>query len=277
MQRRSFLTVATVAAASSVPRAASATVGPSIGFALGSGALHSWAHVGIVRGCARVGLRPQAIAASGVGAVVGALWAAGKSAEGIVSVAQRLKWPSTAPGLTALLGGAAAQRCVREEIDRAVGGLRVQGLPVRFASVASDALTGDSVVVDSGPVGLAVEASYAVPVANEPVPIGNRQLLDGALTAPVPVAAVRQLGAERVVAVDVAYRPYEEAPTSASDYAYQAMHIIGNALAREQRRQAEHVIKLDVHHFMRRQLDVDALIEAGEAALLQLAPRLAPQ
>jgi hypothetical protein len=37
------------------------------------------------------------------------------------------------------------------------------------------------------------------------------------------------------------------------------------------------VIKLDVHHLMRRQLDVDALIEAGEAALLQLAPKLAPR
>jgi predicted acylesterase/phospholipase RssA len=149
MQRRSFLTVATVAAASSVPRAASATAGPSIGFALGSGALHSWAHVGIVRGCARVGLRPQAIAASGVGAVVGALRAAGKSADEIVSVAQRLKWPSTAPGLTALLGTRRRNDALREEID--------------------------------------------------------------------------------------------------------------------------------VHHLMRRQLDVDALIEAGEAALLQLAPKLAPR
>jgi NTE family protein len=131
-----------------------------------------------------------------------------------------------------------------------------------------------AVVVDAGPVGLLVGASCAVPTVNEAVLIGGRHLLDGSLTAPVPVAAVRRLGAQRVVAVDVAYRPYEEAPTSSSDFAYQAMHIIGNALAREQTRQAEHVIKLDVHHLMHKWLDVEALTEAGEAALLQLAPRL---
>lgn len=61
---------------------------------------------------------------------------------------------------------------------------------------------------------------------------------------------------------------------SAWDYAFQAIHILSNALAREQTRQAEHLIKLDVHHLMRRRLDVDALIEAGEAAIVQMAPRL---
>ncbi|MBL8324039.1 MAG: hypothetical protein JNJ89_03675 [Rubrivivax sp.] len=251
--------------------------GPALAFALGSGALHGWAHVGIVRGCARAGLKPRAIAGSSVGAVVGALWAAGLPAEEISRIARRLEWPSTAAGLTALLGARRRNHALREEVERAVGGRQIQQLPVRFAAVASDALTGDSVVVDAGSVGLAVEASCAVAALNEPVPVGNRLLLDGSLTAPVPVAAARRLGAARVVAVDVAYRPYEEAPTSASDYAYQAMHIIGNALAREQTRQAEHVIKLDVHHLMHKRLDIDALIAAGEAALLELAPRLMPR
>lgn len=252
-------------------------MGPTIGFALGSGALHGWAHVGIVRGCARLGLRPQAIAGSNVGAVVGALWAAGKSVEEIIAVAQRLKWQASAPGLTALLGPRRRHDELREVIDRAVGGRRIQDLPVRFAAVASDALNGESVVVDAGPVALAVEASCAVPAVHEPVPMGPRQLLDGGLTAPVPVAAVRRLGVQRVVAVDVAYRPYEEVPSSASDYAFQALHILGNALAREQTRQADHLIKLDLHHLMRKKLEVEALIEAGEAALVQLAPALLPR
>jgi predicted acylesterase/phospholipase RssA len=96
-------------------------------------------------------------------------------------------------------------------------------LPLRFAAVASDALSGESVVLDGGTVGMAVAASCAAPVRNAPVPVGNRQLLDGGLTAPVPVAVVR---------------------------------------------------RLDVNHLMRKRLDVEALIEAGEAALLQVAPKL---
>jgi NTE family protein len=155
-----------------------------------------------------------------------------------------------------------------------VASRRIGELPVRFAAVASDARSGQNVVLDAGPVGLAVEASCAAPVWNEPVRIGNHELLDGSLTAPVPVAAARKLGARRVVAVDVAYRPHEEAPSSSSDYAFQAMHILTNALAREQTQRAEHLIRLDVHHLMRKRLDVDALIDAGDAALMQMAPKL---
>jgi NTE family protein len=274
MRRRDLLTAAVTSGATVTPRAATATAERSIGFALGSGALHGWAHVGIVRGCARIGLKPYAIAGSNVGAAIGALWAAGKGADEIARIGQRLQWQDAPGALSVLLGARRRNDALREEIDRAVGGRHIGELPLRFAAVASDALTGESVVLDTGPVGLAVEASCAAPVWNEPVPIGTRQLLDGSLTSPIPVAALRKLGAERIVAVDVAYRPYEEAPSSASDYAFQAMHILTNALAREQTRQVEHLIKLDLHHLMRKHLDVDELIEAGEMALMRLAPKL---
>jgi hypothetical protein len=79
-----------------------------------------------------------------------------------------------------------------------------------------------------------------------------------------------------VVAVDVAYRPYEEAPRSAADYAFQSLHIATNALAREQTRGVEHLIKLDLHHLMHGRLDTRALIDAGEQAVMQWAPTLAP-
>lgn len=273
MRRRALLTLAAVIEPGATARAADPAEGASIGFALGSGALHGWAHVGVVRGCARLGLKPQAIAGTSAGAVIGALWAAGRDADEIVEIGKRLDWRD-ASGLATLLGVRRRNDALRVEVDRAVNGRRIGDLPVRFAAVASDAWTGESVVLDSGPVGLAVEASCAVPVRYEPVQIGNRRLLDGGLTSPVPVAAARGLGARRIVAVDVAYRPHEETPTSASDYAFQAMHILTNALAREQTQHAEHLIKLDVHHLMQRHLDIEALIEAGEAALLRLAPRL---
>lgn len=272
MCRRAWLTAAAGPGVAAGEGAAAADT--TVGFALGSGALRRWAHVGIVRACARLGLRPAAIAGSNVGAAIGALWAAGRDATEITAVAYRLQWHPGAGAISALLGSRRRNDELRQEIERAVGGRAIADLPVPFAAVASDALTGDSVVIDAGPAALAVEASCAAPVWNEPVPIGRRQLLDGSLTAPVPVAAARRLGARRVVAVDVAYRPYEEVPTSSSDYGFQAVHILTNALAREQTRQAEHVIKLDVHHLMRKRLEVESLIEAGETALMQLAPRL---
>jgi NTE family protein len=274
MRRRDFVTVAVAATPAATPRPAAAADESSLGFALGSGALHGWAHVGIVRACARIGLRPYAIAGSNVGAAIGALWAASQPVDDIVRVMHRLNWQPSGGTLSLLLGSRQRNDALREEIDRAVASRRIGELPVRFAAVASDARSGQNVVLDAGPVGLAVEASCAAPVWNEPVRIGNHELLDGSLTAPVPVAAARKLGARRVVAVDVAYRPHEEAPSSSSDYAFQAMHILTNALAREQTQRAEHLIRLDVHHLMRKRLDVDALIDAGDAALMQMAPKL---
>jgi NTE family protein len=274
MRRRDFVTLAAAATSASPSRPALAAAGSSIGFALGSGALHGWAHIGIVRGCARIGLQPFAVAGCNVGAVVGALWAAGLSVDEMVRIAHRLDWQPSGGTLALLMGGRRRNHALREEIDRAVRGRRIADLPLRFAAVASDARSGQSVILDAGPVGLAVEASCATPAWNEPVRVGDHELLDGSLTAPVPVQAVRKLGARRIVAVDVAYRPYEEAPSSSSDYAFQALHILTNALAREQTGQVEHLIKLDVHHLMRERLDVGKLIDAGDAALMQLAPVL---
>ena len=86
MHRRDILALIAAAPGAALPRDAPAAASASIGFALGSGALHGWAHLGIVRGCARIGLKPAAIAGSNVGAAIGALWAAGHTAERIAAV-----------------------------------------------------------------------------------------------------------------------------------------------------------------------------------------------
>jgi NTE family protein len=270
LRRRSLL----LAAAAGAPVRAAAGP-PRLGFALGSGALHGFAHIGIVRGCARLGLRPHAIAGTSVGAAVGALWAAGLGADAIARIAQRLDWSAgAATALGRLLFGRRRNEPLYAEIERAVGGRRIEELPTRFAAVATDLNLGEPVVLDAGEVAPAVAASSAVPVWFEPVRIGSHALIDGSLTAPVPVEAARQLGAQRIVAVDIAFRPYEEAPSGALDHAFQALHIATNALAREQTRSAEHLIQLDLHHLMHGRFDPEALIDAGEQALLAIGPAL---
>jgi NTE family protein len=228
-----------------------------------------------VRGCARLGLRPHAIAGTSVGAAVGALWAAGLDADAIARIAQRLDWSAgAATAFGRLLFGRRRNEPLYAEIERAVGARRIEQLPVRFAAVATDLELGEPVVLDTGPVAPAVAASSAVPVWFEPVRIGSHALIDGSLTAPVPVEAARLLGAQRVVAVDIAFRPYEEAPSGALDHAFQALHIATNALAGELTRSADHLIKLDLHHLMHGRFDPEALIDAGEQALLALGPAL---
>lgn len=146
----------------------------------------------------------------------------------------------------------------------------------RFAAVATGLADGARVVIDRGPVDLAVAASSAIPVLFVPVWVDGRELVDGSLSAPVPVDVARERLPEAVVlAVDVAYRPSDEPPRLLSDIAFQALHILVNALAAEQIVRADVALRLDVHALMRGpSFDPSALVDAGERALLEAAPRL---
>lgn len=275
LRRRTVLAAPGLAAVSVSAAIAAGPDAAALGLALGSGALHGWAHVGVVRALERAGLRPAVIAGSSAGAAVGALWAAGLDADRIGELAARIDW-SAGSAWTWLLRRPPRHDALRELIDEAVQRRPIERLGIRFAAAATDARSGQSVLIDSGPTGLAIEASCAIPLRQAPVPLDGRTLIDGGLTMPVPVAAARQLGARIVVAVDVAYRPYEEAPGNWMDEAFQSVHILTNALAREQTRGADHLLKLDLHGLMRPRLQPQRLIDAGDAAMSALIPKLRP-
>jgi NTE family protein len=243
------------------------------GLALGSGSTHGLAHVGVLRALSRRGVRPHAIAGTSAGAVVGALAAAGLAVERIEALARELDW-SNAGRLTLPWKGLMNNAPLQAFVDRAVEGRRIEQLATPFAAVAADILDGSTVVMRSGPTGRAVGASSGVPVLFQPVRVEGRDLVDGSLVAPVPVDAARALGAAVVVAVDVAYRPRDEAPRGIGDIAFQMMHVMVNRLIEEQIGRADVVVRMDLHHLMRDSLDPDALIDAGEQAMLAAWPRL---
>jgi predicted acylesterase/phospholipase RssA len=96
----------------------------------------------------------------------------------------------------------------------------------------------------------------------------------GALVGPVPVIAARELGANFVIGVDVAYRPYEEVASGMTQYAFQAMHILVNSLSTVQMRSADLVIHLNLHHrFV--ECGNESLIAAGREAVAAAWPDIA--
>ena len=94
------------------------------------------------------------------------------------------------------------------------------------------------------------------------------------LVEPVPVIAARELGANFVIGVDVAYRPYEEVASGMTQYAFQAMHILVNSLSTVQMRSADLVIHLSLHH---RYVECgnESLIAAGRQAVAAAWPDIA--
>ena len=175
-----------------------------IGLALGGGAARGWAHIGVLRVLEKAGIRPDVIAGCSIGAVVGGCYAAGKLDELEAfarSLTKRrimglLDFHLAGPGL---IGGDRLRKLL--EID--LGGRRLEDLPIRFATVATELETGHELWLTRGPMVEALRASYALPGVFDPVKLAGRWLMDGALVNPVPVTVARALGADLVICVNL--------------------------------------------------------------------------
>lgn len=175
-----------------------------IGIALGGGAARGWAHIGVLRALAQAGIKPDIIAGTSIGAVVGGCLAADRLDE-LEGFARELTRRKVFGFLDFNLTGAAllnGQRLV-ERLDRHLTGVAIETLPRRFVAVATEIGTGHETWLSRGSLTDAMRASYAIPGVLKPMRIGNRWLFDGALVNPVPVSVCRALGARYVIAVNL--------------------------------------------------------------------------
>lgn len=277
-RRRTFLRAGAALVAATAREVAARSADPAakrLALALGSGSLHGHAFLGVMRVFEQRGLRPDLIVGSSVGAIVGALWAAGLTSAEIQRAAARFDlWRNLR--LSWSRRGLFKNKALQQTIRSLTGGRHIETWPMRFAAVASDLATGERVIIDRGDPAIAVAASSSLPVLCTPVRWGERWLVDGGLTEPVPVKAARELGAERVVAIDIAYRPHDAPVDSLSDAAFQALHILVNALIAEQIRHADVAIRLDLHPLMEKRKEyASVLMAAAEKAVEEQWPRIA--
>jgi NTE family protein len=98
-----------------------------------------------------------------------------------------------------LIGGAR----LSDSLMREIAGIRIEDLPAKFASIATEIGTGHEIWLTRGLLSDALAASYALPGLFPPVSIGGRWLMDGALVNPVPVSAARASGARLVIAINL--------------------------------------------------------------------------
>ncbi len=176
---------------------------PVVGLALGSGSARGWSHIGIIQELEALGIRPQVIAGTSIGALVGAVYAAGQLDE-LAQWARTL----TVRDVVGLMDFSFSGGVLRGE--RLFGSFNerhanpdIEDLPQRYASVCTDMSTGRETWITRGPVLTAARASCALPGVFSPVKFDERWMLDGGLVNPVPVSAARALGAEVVIAVNL--------------------------------------------------------------------------
>ena len=177
---------------------------PPIALALGGGVARGWAHIGAIRALTEAGIRPDIIAGTSIGAVVGGAYLAGRL-DVLENWARSLDRRRVLSYMDIRLGGSGLLRGERltKVLEKYLGDIRIEELDRKFAAVTCDLRTGYEVWLQKGPLVPAVQASYALPGAFEPVSIDNRFMIDGALVNPVPVSTCRALGAHIVIAVSL--------------------------------------------------------------------------
>jgi NTE family protein len=148
------------------------------------------------------GIRPDVVAGTSAGSLVGALYCAGMPVADIKAEALELKWSKLGRVTRPSLGWFDITR-LQDRVDKLVEGRPFAELPVRFAAVAVDILAGEIVVLREGSVAEAVRASCSMPGIFTPVARGERLLVDGGLLNNMPVSVARDMGADYVIAVDL--------------------------------------------------------------------------
>ncbi len=174
-----------------------------IGLALGSGAARGWAHVGVIRALEERGIVPDIVCGSSAGALVGAMYAAGRL-EGLEKFGQELDWRQMVGYFdVSLRGGLIRARKLLATLTAEFGSHDLASLGKPFGCVATDLVTGREIWLREGPLFERVQASMALPGLVAPVRLDGRWLVDGGLVNAVPISLCRAMGAETVIAVDL--------------------------------------------------------------------------
>jgi len=177
---------------------------PQLAIVLGSGGVRSIASLGMVEVLAREGLRPDLIVGCSAGAMFGALIAVGHNPGEAVRIAttlwshevtRRRLWRAIPQMLFPRLGGFSADfalrcdRLIMARLEQAFGDARLEDLHLPLRVTATDAATGDRVVIRRGPIVDALRASIALPFMFKPMYIEGQRMTDGFISDPLPVSA----------------------------------------------------------------------------------------
>ena len=186
------------------PRADRAVLPPSprLALVLSSGGPRGFAHIGVLKVLADAGLAPDLIVGTSSGALVGVLYGADPRPGELETQALALSGADVFDYdvFRRRISGSALQSW----INAAVRDAPLDRLKIPVAVVATRQDTGAPVAFTRGNTGAAVRASSASPGSFAPVTISGVTYIDGDISAPLPIAIARALGARNVIAIDVA-------------------------------------------------------------------------
>ena len=131
-----------------------------IGIALGSGSARGWAHIGVIRALAEIGIEPDIICGSSIGSLVGGAHAAGQLDLLEEWVTELTMWDVVRLMDIRLAGGLIEGNTLMASINGHIKGISIEALLSPFAAVATDLANGREVWLQQGSLADAIRARY---------------------------------------------------------------------------------------------------------------------
>lgn len=243
-----------------------------IGLALSGGAARGMAHVGVLKVLLAHQIPIEAVAGTSAGAIVGASFAAGMTINQIIEMTGKVRWTHFG-SIAFSRWGIFSTEPMRRYLQKQLPVKDFSEMPIPFACVATDLESGDAVVMkERGDLATAVCASCAIPGIYVPIRANGRHLVDGGIVELVPTDAVRSLGADFVIAVDVNSEgiKFWGAPQTIVGVFFQSAMLLMRTIAKHQLNSADIIVRPKVGHLRWDQVGRSKeFIEAGEAAALE--------
>ncbi len=248
---------------------------PTIGLALGGGFARGIAHIGVLKVLEEEGIPVRVIAGTSVGALIGASYCSGISIPELQQIARNTRFTSLARWTLSRCGFASNDRMI-SFLMQILKVRTFEELRIPLGVTATDFNTGEAVVFHSGEIIDPVRASCAYPGMFQPVHIRGRYLVDGMLSHPVPTRPLREMGADRVLAVHLKGTwAGGGAPRNLFAVIGQSFAIAQDAMASIWRSAADLVVEPDVAGFAYDDFKrADDMIRVGEQAMRQALPEV---
>lgn len=207
---------------------------PAVGVAFGGGSARGIAHVGVIRWFEENRIPIDLAAGTSMGGLIGGSFATGMDADELDAMLGELNWDEIfgsssfdfknirrkADGRAfpsrlefGLKRGIVPPTSLNngEQVELLLGRIaapyydvsNLDDLPTPFRAVAVDLVTATEVVLNTGPLPIAMRATMSLPLIFPPVELDGRVLVDGGAMNNVPADVVRAMGAQRVVAINV--------------------------------------------------------------------------
>ena len=246
---------------------------PRVGLALAGGFARGIAHIGVLRVLHEAGIPIDCVAGTSVGALIAVGFCAGASLDEMEKVGASTSFTDFGRWTPSWLGLATNQR-MEKYLARFTPVKTFEELQIPLAIAATDIVEGVSVYYSHGSIIPPLRASCSYPGLFVPIQYENRTLVDGFVTAPVPIEGVLLLGADIVVAVYLESGNIEQ-PRTFTDILSRSFNIIQRHSDLAWRTQADIIIEPDVKHFVWDDFSkTPDMVAAGELAALSALPQI---